>query len=106
MVDQAPEFESSDYAYSDFDHTIITVGTTQVEIKVGTNRMVRREYVYIHNNSNPPIFIGKNGVTTSGSTKGDILYKDQFAYVRVDDDTPVYVIAASSNADVFIREGY
>jgi len=106
MTDIAPEFETSDYINSDFDHKILTVGTTQVEAKVGTNRLARREYVYIHNNSNPAIYIGKSGVTIAGTNKGDILYKDQFAYIRVDDDTPVYMIASSSNTDVFVREGY
>ena len=106
MVDRPPEFETSDYQYSDFDHIVLTVGVTQVEAKVGVNRLSRREYVYIHNNSNPPIYIGKSGVTTTGATKGDILYKDQFIYIRVDDDTPIFMIAASSNTDVFVREGY
>lgn len=95
--------DRSDVLETSFDHAEVTVGTSAVEAKVGGSRMTARQLVGIYNNSNVTVYWGKSSVTTSGSTKGFPIFKDQTIYIPVG-DIAVYLIAGSSDNSVLVQE--
>ena len=86
-----------------FTSTVISVGTSQVEAKVDGTRDPRRQRVLIYNASNNTIYYGPTGVTTSGSTMGVPVFKDQIAVLPLG-DVPVYMIAGSDSNNVVVQE--
>ena len=70
----------------------LTVGTTQVEAKVGVSRNANRQIVFIFNDSDQNVYYGPTGVTASGGF-GIPIGPGQGTPITVG-DTAVYLIAA------------
>lgn len=96
-----PDF--ADVLEDGYVSAVITVGTSQVEAKVGASRQSGRELLYIENQSNVTIYYGPSGVTTSGSTKGSTLLKDQFVFLPIGNQA-VYLIAGSAGNSILVQE--
>ena len=79
---------------------VVTVGTSQTELKVGANRADEREVVRVYNGSNATIYIGPTGVTTS---TGEPLFKRQWIEMPIGDQA-LYAIVASGTEDVIVWE--
>jgi hypothetical protein len=78
---------------------IITVGTSQVEAKVGASRSTTRDVVTIHNKSNDIIYVGEFGVTP-------LTGKKLFPSLSIDvvSKQAIYLIASQNNNEVVITE--
>ena len=86
-----------------YTSTVISVGTSQVEAKVGGTRNALRQRIILYNDSNSVIYYGPTGVTTTGSTKGIPVYKKQIVVIPVG-DVAIYLIAGSASNDVIVQE--
>jgi len=84
-------------------HSVVTVGTSAVELKGGASRDPYRKFVIIYNNSNATVYIGGASVTTSGATMGIPILKSQMATVPIG-DMALYAIAAGAGNDVIVLE--
>lgn len=82
---------------------ILSVGTSQVEIKAGGSRLTGRQLVVVYNDSSNTVYFGPSGVTTSGSTKGVPVAKGQMVSVPIGNQA-IYLIAGSSSNDVIVQE--
>lgn len=96
-----PEF--ADVLQDSYISANITVGTSQVEAKVGTSRLSGREMLVIYNDSNNTIFHGPSGVTTSGTNKGIPILKGEFVSMMAG-DLGVFLISATAGNSVIIQE--
>lgn len=80
----------------------LTVGTSAIEVRVGSTRLENRKSVTLYNSSNNTIYWGyTSGVTTSNGTP---IAKNQYIEWSIGDQLPIYVIAASSGNVVRITE--
>ena len=79
---------------------VVTIGTTQVELKVGGSVDPDREAVRVYNKSNSTIYIGPSGVTTS---TGEPLAKKQWIEMPIGTQS-LYAIAGSAGNDVIVWE--
>lgn len=95
--------DRSDVNDTGYQSTVVTVGTSQVEVKVGGTRDPDRQRVLIYNDSNSTIYYGPSGVTTTGSTRGVPVFKKQLAVIPVG-DVAVYAIAGSAGNEVIVQE--
>jgi hypothetical protein len=86
-----------------YSSAVVTIGTSQIEIKVGGSRDEKRQRVLIYNASTSIIFYGPSGVTTSGATRGIPLFRRQIAVIPVG-DVAIYAIAASAGNDIIVQE--
>ena len=93
-----PEF--SDVLNDNFVGGTISVGTSQVEAKVGANRLSKREYLIIHNSGNNTIYYGPSGVTVSN---GVPIVKDQTIGIPIG-DIGVFVISSSGTNIIRVQE--
>lgn len=93
--------ELSDVVNEAYVTGTVTVGTTQVEAKVGGSPLAGREILVIHNSSNSTIYYGPTGVTTS---TGAPLFKDQVASVPIGVNLSVFLIAGSAGNVVRVQE--
>lgn len=85
--------------------TVLSVGTSAAEVKVGGSRLANRKEVWLENVSSNTIFFGwANTVTTSGSTRGHRLFKDEKLVLEVGPDEDIWVIAGSASNDLLISE--
>jgi hypothetical protein len=80
---------------------VVSVGTTQVEAKVGASKSDTREMIIIENISNKTIYYGPSGVTSS---TGHRLIKDAWVEIMVGNNLGVYLIADSNGNNVIISE--
>lgn len=93
--------------YADVDNDgyvsgAVAVSTTQVEAKVGANRLVGREGVTLTNKGQDRVYYGPNGVTV---TSGDYLEKNQFASLPFGENIAVYLICdTGKTATVIVQE--
>ena len=87
-----------------YTHTTLVVSTTEVEAKVGMDKLVGRQMLRIYNDSNNTIFIGSTGVTVSGTTKGEPLVKGQWINIPAGDATAVFMIAAAGSNNIIVSE--
>jgi hypothetical protein len=94
----------NDTRNSDYKSLLVAVGTSQVEAKVGTNRLADRQGVWIYNDSGNNVFVGPSGVQTSGPSKGMPLAKNQSMFVELPDTVAVFIIAGSAGNNVIIQE--
>jgi len=78
----------------------LTVGTTEVEAKVGATRESLRQFVRIYNSSNSVIYFGPTGVTAS---TGEPLQKNQSVEIAVS-DLGIFLIAGSTGNVVIVQE--
>jgi hypothetical protein len=95
-----PEF--SDVNNDGYVSGSISVSTTQVEAKVGTNRLVGREVLTITNNGPNVVYYGPTGVT---ATTGDKLLKGQFLSTPLGSAIGLFLICATGQtATVIVQE--
>lgn len=95
--------ESSEYAdvmQDGYASGAVSVTTSQIEAKVGANRLSNREALTITNKGNAIVYYGPSGVS---STSGDLLYKDQSVSLPIG-DLGVFLITASGTATVIVQE--
>ena len=78
----------------------VTVGTSEVEAKVGGSRDSLRQFVTIYNGGNATIYFGPSGITTS---TGEPLEKKQKVEIAVS-DIGVFMITAAGTSDVIVQE--
>jgi len=86
-----------------YSSTVITVGVTQVELKVGGARDPDRQRVLLYNDSSNTVYYGPTGVTVTGSTRGIPVFKRQIAVIPIG-DVAVYVIAGSAGNEIIVQE--
>jgi hypothetical protein len=80
----------------------ITVGTSQIEAKVGGSRQDGRQMLRVYNGSNSIIYFGPTGVTTS---TGEPIEKKQWVNIPASDACAVFLIAGSAgNTGVIVSE--
>jgi hypothetical protein len=94
----------NDTRNADYKSVLLTVGTTEVEAKVGGSRLADRQGVWLYNDSSNTVYVGPTGVTTSGSTKGLPLLKNQATFLELPDFVAVFVIAGSAGNSVICQE--
>lgn len=93
--------ELADVANDGYVSGTQSVGTTQVEAKVGGSRQSGRELLYIENQSSNTVYYGPSGVTTSTGAR---LFKDQFVFLEAGENVAVFLIAGSASNTVLIQE--
>jgi len=81
----------------------LTVGTSQVEVKVGASRLVNRQLILINNDSNKTVYYGPAGVTVSGATRGVPLLSGQQVTISLG-DVALYLITATGTVSVIVQE--
>lgn len=81
----------------------ITVGTTQIEAKVGASTLAYRELVTIYNDSSSTVYYGPTGVASGNVAAKGIPIEKQTS-VTISARQPVYLIAASANNAVIVQE--
>lgn len=80
----------------------LTVGTSAIEVKVGSNRLAFRKSVTFLNNSNRVIYWGyNNSVTTSTGTP---IEKGQMVTWSIGEDLAIWVIGEAANLNSRITE--
>lgn len=101
-IDYSSEF--SDVVNDSYLMGEVTVGTSQVQMKVGANNLECREILRIYNNSSNTIYVGPSGVTTTGSTKGEPVRKGGWIEFPIGDNLDVYAIADSAGNSILVQE--
>jgi len=94
---------STTFLADELTQKVISVGTSAVELFTGVSRNAARQVVRIYNDGNNACYIGPVGVTSSGSTKGEILQKQQ-SITYVLGDVAIYAITASGTTSLIITE--
>lgn len=84
-----------------YEQTVVTVGTTEVEAKVGSGRKAGRQMLRLFNKSNSIVYFGPTGVTTS---TGEPLLKNQSLTIPASDTLALFLIAGSAGNDVIVSE--
>lgn len=80
----------------------VSVSTSQVEAKVGANRLTGREVLHITNKGTNRVYFGPSGVTVS---TGDFLEKNQSVAIAVGDGIGVFLICdTGQSATVIVQE--
>ena len=79
----------------------VTVGTTEVEAKVGGAPLSGRELLKIQNSGNVTIYYGPTGVTTS---TGIPIFKNQTVAIPVGEALNVYLISAQAGQTARVQE--
>lgn len=93
--------EFNDVLNDNYLSGVVTVQTTETELKVGGSRLSGRELLTVYNKSNSSIYVGPSGVTT---TTGIEVEKGQLGYFPYGDNIAVYAVVASGTADVVVQE--
>lgn len=94
----------SDVADSAYVSAVITVGTSQVQAKVGASNLANRQELIIFNDSLNVIYYGPSGVTTSGANKGIPINGGGFVNLPFGFDIAVFLISASPGNSIIIQE--
>jgi len=84
-----------------FSQGLVTVGTTEVEAKVGGTRRDGRQMLRVYNKSNNIVYFGPTGVTT---TTGEPIEKKQWVNIPASDSLALFLIAGSASNDVIVSE--
>jgi hypothetical protein len=79
---------------------VVTIGTTETELKVNASVDPDREVVRVYNSSNQTIYIGPTGVT---SATGEPLRRRQSMEMPIGTQG-LFAITASGTADVIVWE--
>jgi hypothetical protein len=96
------EVANSDIIRKEILDGSLTIGTTATEVKVGSQRLENRKFVFIYNNSNRKIYWGTTGVTVNN---GSIIDKGEERIIRVDHNVPIFILSDFTNINVRIKEG-
>ena len=84
-----------------FVQIALTVGTSQVEAKVGASALSGRQMLRIFNDSNAIIYFGPTGVTTA---TGETLFKKQSITIPLTEAQGLFLIAGSAGNKVIVSE--
>lgn len=95
--------DRADVVESNYLGVVLTVGTTEVEVKAGGSRLATRQLVALYNDSSNTIYFGPTGVSTSGSSKGIPLAPQQFLSIPIG-NAGLYLIAGSASNNVIVQE--
>lgn len=95
------------YGSTNDDHTglegALNVGTTAIQLMVGTSPKIGRTNATLYNNSLVILYWGYTSAVTT--TTGTPIKPGQFvSWDEIDDDTAIYIIAASNGNDARITE--
>ena len=82
----------------------ITVGISQIEAKVGSNRLSGRQELLIFNHSKKTIYFGPTSVSVSGANRGIPIFSKEMARVPAGEDIAVFLIASSASLEITIQE--
>jgi len=92
--------EFSDVLSDGYVTASVSVGTSEVEAKVGASRQVGREMVYLENKGTTVIYYGPTGVTTSTGARLD---KKQFVFLPIGAQG-VFMIGDGVGGTVIVQE--
>lgn len=92
--------DRSDVNESSYIGGTVSVGTSEVEAKVGASRLSTRQYLSIHNSGPNTVYVGPSGVTTSS---GRPLFRDQSIDIPAG-NLGIFVIAAQSGNTIIVQE--
>lgn len=93
----------NDVLNNNYQSTVLTVTTTQIEAKVNTNRMIGRQVLLLYNDSSNTVYFGPTGVTSSGINKGIPLEPGDFLRIQFG-DVGLFLIVASGSSNVIVQE--
>lgn len=93
-----------DVLESNYLSTVLSVSTSQVEAKVGVNRLSGRQELLLQNDSSITVYIGPSGVSSSGANKGIPLSSGEFLQVPIGENIALFMIAASGTASIIVQE--
>jgi hypothetical protein len=79
---------------------VVTVGTTETELKVNASVEPDREVVRVYNKSDVTVYIGPSGVNT---TIGEPVFSNQWAELPIGTQS-LYAIVDTGTADVIVWE--
>lgn len=82
-------------------YSTITVGTTPIELKVGSTALSKRQAITIQPDDNEIYWGYSNSVSTSNGTR---IFKNQFIMLPIGEDIKVWLVANSSGKIVRIGE--
>jgi hypothetical protein len=95
-----PEF--ADVDNDGYVSGVVSVGATQVEAKVGANRLVGRESLTLTNKGPNKVYFGPSGVTPA---TGDYLEKNQSLSVPLGESIAMFLICENGqSASVVVQE--
>lgn len=95
--------EFSGVAEDGYLSLVVSVSTSQVQAKVGSTNLAKRQAIIIYNDSNNVVYYGPSGVTTTGSTKGIPIGPGGFLTLPMGAEVSVFLIAGSAS-NVIIQE--
>ena len=102
--DQSPVLVH-DYEDTIAVYSTISVTSSATEIKVGASPNSSRKKLRIFNNGSQTIFLGfDNSVTSTGSSQGEPLFKNQWIQYPIGPNLTVYGITSSGSSDVTVSE--
>lgn len=81
----------------------LLVGTSAVEVKVGSNRLVGRKIITIFHNGSGKLFWGYTSSVTIAT--GTPIFRNTTLTISAGENTAIYVIANTVGNDVRVTEG-
>lgn len=84
-----------------YEQALVTVGTSEIEAKVGATRKSGRQMLRVYNGSNAVIYFGPTGVTTSN---GEPIEKKQWVNIPANDACAVFLIAGTAGNSILVSE--
>ena len=97
----ANPLRSADIFESGLASGAITVGTSQVEAKVGGSALAGRKGISIYHNGGGALYFGATGVTTASGTP---IFKSTSIFIPASATCKVYLIAGTAGQDIRIVE--
>lgn len=79
----------------------VTVGTSAVEAKIGSERLAGRQFLRLYNGSNSIVYFGPSGVTVG---TGEPLFKNQTITIPLSDANGLYLIASGAGNNILVSE--
>jgi len=95
------ELTNVDTCNAEAIYGVLTVGTTPVEIKVGTSKLSGRKFLHLQSKDRGIYFGYSNSVSTSNGTE---LFKNQILFLPIGEAVSVWVIAGASGKEIRIGE--
>lgn len=95
--------DRSDVDDSSATGTVLTIGTTAVELKVDVVRNPNRQTLMVYNDSLVNVFLGPSTVTTTGATKGIPLVPRQFISLPIG-NVPYFAISTIAGTGLIVQE--
>ena len=100
-VDSFQDLHTKDTPVTQGAYTNITVGTSAIELKVGSSKLDGRKIVCVQPKGRKVYYGYDSSVTTSTGTE---VFKNQTLYIPVGPDQEIWLIGSQSGIDVRISE--